>query len=283
MQVDVFADAPFTGNPLAVFPDAAELTRAQMQAIAREMNLSETAFVAGVEGDSYRVRIFTPAQELPFAGHPTLGTAWVLRHLGRLSGEEVFQRSEAGTTRVRAEDELLWFEREGRSEEDLDESKVGVERALAAALGIDAQDVGLEARELGRAGRLGPAFADTGLRQLMLPLRDRDALARCRPRVDALTGVAPKGAYCFTASRAGEVRARGFFPGVGVGEDAGTGSAAAALGLYLARRVGSIQLQVIQGVEIGRTSRIALRAEPGRAEVGGRCRLVLTGLLEQVP
>src|SRR5215212_6633987 len=82
VQVDVFADRAFEGNPLAVFPQARALTATQMQSIAREMNLSETSFVTASSGDSYDVRIFTPQEELSFAGHPTIGTAWVLSDLG---------------------------------------------------------------------------------------------------------------------------------------------------------------------------------------------------------
>ena len=283
LQVDVFAGGPYEGNALAVFPDASELERGQMQPIAREMNLSETTFVTEVDEDSYRVRIFTPLQEMPFAGHPTIGTAWVLRHLGRLRADEIVQLSPAGSTTVRAQGERLWFERGGEAEADLDEANLDADRAVGAALGLEPVEIGLEARELGRAGRLRPAFADAGLRQLMVPLRSPEALAACAPVPALVTELADNGLYCFTAARAGELRARGFFPGVGVSEDPATGSAAAALGLYLARRVGSIQFGITQGVEIGRSSHIEVRAEPGRVEVGGRCALVLTGRLERVP
>src|SRR4051812_18437050 len=100
VQVDVFAEGPFKGNPLAVFPDAGELSVEQMQAIAREMNLSETTFVTAIARESYDVRIFTPQEELPFAGHPTIGTTWVLKDLGFVGGENVRQRSPVGETVV---------------------------------------------------------------------------------------------------------------------------------------------------------------------------------------
>jgi trans-2,3-dihydro-3-hydroxyanthranilate isomerase len=283
VQVDVFADAPFEGNALAVFPDAAGLARAQMQAIAREMNLSETTFASSVEEDSYRVRIFTPDEEMAFAGHPTIGTCWVLRHLGRLTGDDFLQHSEAGVTKVTAEGERLWFERTGGSEDDLEARDPGHRSRIAKALAIEEGRVGLEARELGRPGRLAPAFADAGLRQLIVPLRDVDALIACRPRPELIAGLAALGVYCFTATQAGRVRARGFFPGVGVAEDPATGSSAAALGLYLAARLGAIDLEVRQGAEIGRPSRIQVDAEPGRVRVGGLCHLVLRGTLETLP
>ncbi len=116
----------------------------------------------------------------------------------------------------------------------------------------------------------------------MVPVRDPDVLSRCAPRPDLLGGLG-MGAYCFTATGAGGIRARGFFPGAGVPEDPATGSAAAALGLYLAERVGSIELEIVQGVEMERPSRIALRARSGHVSIGGRCHLVLTGRLEDLP
>jgi trans-2,3-dihydro-3-hydroxyanthranilate isomerase len=284
-QVDVFSDEVLGGNPVAVVLAGDGLSTAQMQQLARWTNLSETTFLlAPTTADAdYRVRIFTLARELPFAGHPTLGTAWLLRELGRIEGDELTQRSEAGSTRVTASGEELWFERSGSAEPDLDDTAHGGGRRLAEALGIDVAALGLEARELGRPGRLGPAFAEAGVRYLLVPLRDIAALTSCRPRPDLLEAVAPVGAYCFTAVGAGRVRARGFFPGVGVAEDPATGSAAAALGIYLAARTGSIRFDIQQGVEIGRPSRIYVRAEQDRVAVGGRCRLVFTGRLEVLP
>jgi trans-2,3-dihydro-3-hydroxyanthranilate isomerase len=283
LQVDVFADAPYQGNPLAVFPDAVHLQGAEMQLIAREMNLSETAFVTSSELDSYSVRIFTPAEELPFAGHPTLGTAWVLRRLGRLRSEEVTQRSGSGTTPVRLSGDRATFTRAGRAAKDLDDTRQGFAAELERALGLRAGDVGLEARELGRAGRLRPAWSDAGLNQMMVPVRALGPLERCRPNARLLEELELEGAYCFTAVQAGRLRARGFWPGFGVFEDPATGSAAAALGVYLADRLGNIDAEVVQGVEMGRPSRIFLRSRAGQVEVGGDCRLVLTGRLEHSP
>ncbi len=283
LQVDVFARRPYEGNPLAVFPDASELERGQMQSIAREMNLSETSFVTEADEDSYRVRIFTPQEEIPFAGHPTIGTAWVLRHLGHVKADEIIQRSQAGLTTVRTEEELLWFERRGEAEADLDESNLDADRALAAALGLQPAEIGLEARELGRSGRLRPAVADAGVEVVLVPVRDLNSLIRCRPNVAEITAIAPAGVYCFTAAQAGRVRARGFFPSVGITEDPGTGSAAAALGLYLADRFGDVRLELRQGVELGRPSIIDVNAAAGTVQVGGRCVLALTGSLEAIP
>lgn len=282
LQVDVFAERPFVGNQLAVFPEAGELDRKQMQAIAREMNLSESAFVTKSQSDAYDVRIFTPSEELPFAGHPTIGTTWVLRHLGVLRGNEIIQRSAAGDTTVAVDGDVLWFRRSGEAGRDLEERDSTASRGLAAALGIEERDVGLEARELGRSGMLRPAVADAGVEQLMVPLRNVAVLGALsvRPELARFGGT---GAYCFTATQAGRVRARGFFPGLGIVEDPATGSAAAALGLYLAARIGDVELEITQGVEIARESKILLRTSGGGAEVGGRCALVFDGTLSALP
>jgi trans-2,3-dihydro-3-hydroxyanthranilate isomerase len=285
--VSVFVDAsgnPLrSGNPLAVFLDPGDITRSQMQAIAQTFNLSETTFVTGLHPEAYDVRIFTPREELPFAGHPTIGTSWLLRTLGRIAGAEIEQRSEAGPTTVRAHGETLWFRRKGSSGNDLAERDPRIEERLARALGIEAWALGLEARELGRPGRLGPALADAGVPILLVPLRDVAALSRCSPRADLLAAIDAEGMYCFTATQAGRVRARGFFPGVGIAEDPATGAAAAALGLYLDARLGRIELEITQGVEIGRPCRLEVAAGPGVVEVGGRCGLIATGRLEHLP
>jgi trans-2,3-dihydro-3-hydroxyanthranilate isomerase len=280
-QVDVFAEAPYRGNPLAVFPHAAGLSVVQMQAIAREMNLSETTFVTSVTDDSYNVRIFTPTDEMPFAGHPTIGTAWVLRHHGVAKGDRLTQRSPIGETAITFEEDLVWLERQGTVEDDLEATDPLAVSLIAKSLGIRPNEIGMEARELGRSGRLRPAFSDGGLYQLMVPVKDLDVLGRCTMPADL--SMAAMGVYCFTATEAGRVRARGLWPGVGVPEDPATGSAGAALGLYLADRVGDIEVEIVQGVEIGRPSRMLVRAGKEGVRVGGRCLPIFTGRLEVLP
>lgn len=282
-QLDVFAQNPYQGNPLAVFPEAGGLSAQQMQSIAREMNLSETSFVTAVDGDGYDVRIFTPQDELPFAGHPTIGTAWLLAHLGVISGTSTTQRSAAGPTPLTQREGLWWFERPGTASNDIDTTRPGTSADLATALGLVEQDIGLEASELGGAGRLLPALSDAGLSQLMVPVKDVGTLERCSPRADLLKEVAGMGAYCVTAERAGYLRARGFWPGVGIDEDPATGSACAALGVYLADRVGEVDLQVTQGVEMGRRSVMRMHASTGRVSIGGACALIFKGVLQSLP
>jgi trans-2,3-dihydro-3-hydroxyanthranilate isomerase len=282
-QLGVFAEQPFEGNQLAVFPDAGDLKKDQMQAIAREMNLPETTFVTHQDEESYEVRIFTPSEELPFAGHPTIGTTWLLQHLARVSSDEVTQVSAAGETVVVADGDRVWFTRTGSASPDLQTKDERASEKVAAALGLDVRDIGFEARELGRPGRLGPAFATAGLLHLIVPVRDLDALGRVNMRVELVEALDAPGAYCIAPYKAGVLRARGFFPEYGVSEDPGTGSAAAALGLYLSDRVGDIDLEVIQGIEMNRPCHIGMRVGGGTVKVGGRCELIFAGRLEVLP
>ena len=279
-QVDVFAEVAYGGNPLAVFPDASGLTPEQMQAIATEMNLSETTFVTNVADHGYDVRIFTPREELPFAGHPTVGTAWVLRDLGRLSDGEVVQRAGGGDTKVLLAGEQVTFERAGSSRPDEERSRW---EAIAAAVDLTSDDIGLDATPLGGTGTLAPALSHAGLDQLMVPVRDPEALARAGSLEGPLRRLGLFGAYCFTALGGARVRARGFFPGTGVPEDPATGSAAAALGIYLADRLGRVDIAIEQGVELGRPSLMYVAARGDRVRVGGRVQPILRGELQSLP
>ena len=283
--VSVFhAGDPFRGgNPLAVFPEGGELDPSQMQAIAQTLNLSESTFVTGGDDGSYDVRIFTPGEELPFAGHPTVGTAWTLRHLGRLTGDSFVQRSPAGETQVIVDGDTLHFRRTGTAASDLEATNERAHLEVAKALRLDERDICLEAYELGRAGVLRPALTDAGLPHFVVPLRNLDALGRVDVDQARLEKLSPFGVYCFTAVAAGRVQARGLFPSVGVDEDPATGSAAACLGVYLADRVGGIELNVDQGIEMRRPSRMAVSATTEDVRVGGRCDLIHSGNLERLP
>ena len=289
----VFSDrrvpAHGSGNYLAVFPESGDLTDRQMQRVANELTtpeggrFSETTFVTAATGDSYEMRIFTPEEELPFAGHPTLGTAWLLRDLGRTSSPVVAQNSGAGRTRVLEDRGLLWFERGGRADPDLEDEHPSMRARIAGSIGLDGHDLNAEAREMGRSGVLRPAVANAGLEMLMVPVRDLKALQRASPDRARLGALPAVGIYAFTAVKAGGLRARGLFPAVGVPEDPGTGSAAAALGLYLDRRLGSVDVEVVQGVEVNRPCRILVRASDGVVRVGGDCELVAREPLTELP
>jgi len=273
LVVDVFARAPLEGNGLAVFPDPGSVDPALMQKIAREINLSETTFVTSAGGGAYDVRIFTPSDELPFAGHPTLGTAWVLRrHLGVLTGDEITQRSAAGETTVSLDGETVWLERSGSDGGDLDD--VG---EMLEALGLSKDDVGFDSAAIGGSpGALKPAITDIGVMQLMLPLAFPETVASLR----APAGVPyADGVYCFAPLGKGRVKARFFAPGIGVSEDPATGSAATGLGVYLGSRAGDVDIEIEQGAEIARPSFISVQARNGMARVGGGVRLAAEATL----
>ena len=283
LQIDVFCDSAYFGNQLAVFPDTGDLTTEQMQKIAKEMNLSETTFVSDVDDSGYSVRIFTPGGELPFAGHPTIGTSWVMRHLGWITGDNLVQRCKGGDTPIEWKNERIWFERTGTSRADLRDQDASIGATIAGAVGVSEDAMFLEARDLGRHGQLYPAMADTGVEQLLVPVRDVATLENAFPSLEHMKRLPGMGAYCFTAASAGSIRARFFAPEVGILEDPATGSAAASLGVYLADRIGPIDFEIIQGVEMGRESHIHVEAEEGRVRVGGSCALVFEGEISALP
>jgi trans-2,3-dihydro-3-hydroxyanthranilate isomerase len=293
VQVDVFTDRIFGGNPLAVVLDGRDLTDAEMQAIAREMNLSETTFVLpATRADcAVRVRIFTPARELRFAGHPTLGTAWVLATRERLpAGTARFALEEGiGPVPVELEGDparpaFVWM-RHG-------EPNFGPELAqrgeVARALGLSEDDL-LPGAPI-QSGSTGTAF-------LFVALRRREAVDRIVPNGPALVAaMRPQpelGVFVFApdaAPRARRVYSRMFVPDPrGTWEDPATGSASGPLGAYLVRHGlveadGTVAIVSEQGTAMGRQSlvHITLSAREGRAtdiRVGGGVVPVLEGTL----
>ena len=278
-QLDVFTRTPLAGNPLAVFPDARGLDAGTMQALAREMNLSETTFVTPSSVATRRVRFFTPAAEIPLAGHPTIGTWWLLAELGAVpelptdGSGQVTQETGRG---VLAVDVILAGGRpaEVTMRQALPEfgHVVDDRAALAAALGGDAALL---------ADGPAPQVVSTALPQLMVPVRSRAALTAL-PSGGAGGGLAAFlrriGTDCamlFVPDREGSraiAWCRMFAPGLGVPEDPATGSAAGALGAYCVRHGllparGEVSLVVHQGHEIGRPSRIAVTVRSAGAEV----------------
>lgn len=277
---DVFTERAYGGNPLAVLPDAGGLSDAQMQAIAREFNLSETTFVTpGSAPGRFRVRIFTPGAELPFAGHPIVGTAVVLQSLGRVTSEAVFELK-VGPVRVEIGDGRAVFFRDGAPE-------VRAPRVMADEL----------AAMIGVPGLAGPAFeAGYGTAFLFLPLADRAAVAGARLRLELWQAAEDRlwghGAYVYamTGARDGvtHVHARLFAPDLGVGEDPATGSAAAGLVGALAGPEGVHLVAITQGVEMGRPSLIHATATRAAGHVqgisiGGGAVVVGEGRLVRLP
>lgn len=292
VTADVFADRPFGGNPLAVFPDGAGLSSELMQAIAREFNLSETVFVLPPTDPAHTraLRIFTPAHELPFAGHPTIGTAHVLAALGEFPlaapRTEIILEEGVGPVHVTIEAD------KGRPGQIALSAPCPPEfgpsppahSALARMLGLAVDDL---------SGDWPVRAASCGVPFLFIPLLDRRALARASLQraawEEVLAGYWAPSIYLITRDveqPGSSLRARMFAPAHGVAEDPATGSAAAALAGILADRepepAGEWQWVVEQGFEMGRPSRLHLAAEK-RADivtsvrVGGRTVLVSRG------
>ena len=289
--VDVFTDRPFAGNQLAVVRDAEALSSGQCQQLAREFGYSETSFVGAQAGaGEYDVRIFTPEQEIPFAGHPTLGTAWVLRDLGLVTTPEAVQHCGAGDIGVRFEGDLVELSAEPR---DLaGPVPAPLVRDLLRVVGLTGSDV---------AGETW--VAGCGLSFVHVPVTE-EAVLRARPATGAVASLFARIAEAVgpvddlldavnVYAVSGEaptlrVHARVFVPGVGVPEDPATGSAAAGLGLALAAsgllpEGGSYDIG--QGLEMGRPSRLlgTVEAAAGRAtgvRVAGRVCAVARGEIE---
>lgn len=275
--VDVFAPHPLAGNPLAVVLDAGGWGAREMQALAAELGLSETVFVLPPDDGraDARLRIFTPRQELPMAGHPVVGAAWVLHSAGVI-GATAGLATGVGVLEVRVTGEVATME----------------QAPPQAGAAVDGEEV---ARALGVTAAATPEARvwSTGVPQLMLPVADDAAVAAARPDADALEALAARdgwlGVSVFALAH-GEAtltaHVRHFAPAVGVLEDPATGSAAGALGACLAaagHRDGDVtQLFVRQGAELGRHGEIAVRVEsrdgvPRRVQVGGRVIPVFEG------
>ena len=268
---DVFTDQALAGNQLAVFTDARDLDAEVMQALAREMNFSETVFVLPPEqGGHVRIRIFTPTVEMPFAGHPTLGSAFVLA--GPLQLEEIRLETGRGIVPVRLEREgpRIVF---GRMDQPLPTiapyPKVG---ELLGALGVEDSELPVE-------------VYDNGIPHVYVCLRSTEEVVRLRPDVRRLERLpAVLGVNCF-AGEGVRWKTRMFAPGGGVPEDPATGSAAGPLALHLARhgRIGfGDEIEISQGAEVGRPSALFARVEGSaerleRVEVGGAAMIVARG------
>ncbi|MGY4395536.1 trans-2,3-dihydro-3-hydroxyanthranilate isomerase [Sphingomonas sp. UYAg733] len=285
LTVDVFTDRQFGGNPLAVFPDAAGLTSAEMQSLSAEMNLSETSFVLPPETPSAaaRVRIFNRTSEMPFAGHPNVGTAVVLAQLGRADGPVLRFEEMAGLVEVELQRDAAGVANGAsivapRTLETFGELSPA---AIAECLGLEVADLVLTSHP--------PTIAGVGIDFVLVEVTPA-ALGRASPRLDAYrrayaaSGLSSDRLSIFLYARSGDdVRARMFAPMAGTWEDPATGSANAALAALLLRIGGGdeIAFETLQGVEMGRPSRLSVRAwrtgDGIRAGVGGTCVPVFRG------
>ncbi len=294
-QLDVFTSTPLTGNALAVFPDAAGLSEEQMQGLAKEMNLSETTFVFASDRATRHVRFFTPEQEIPLAGHPTIGTWWLLAEQGLPelpdSGiHRVTQETGAGVLPVDlqldrgAPTRIEMVQAEPRFLERVEDVA-----GLGAALGGDHTTV---------LPHPVPRVVSTALPQLIVPVASLEALQNLpsggtgSQLAQRLRAVGTDCAMCYTletVDAGADAHCRMFAPGLSVPEDPATGSAAGALGAYLTAEGvlrpadGVVRLTVEQGLEIRRPSRIevAVRVDPhGEIEevrVGGEAVTIIEG------
>ncbi len=280
--VDVFTRQRFAGNPLAILPDARGLDSAKMQTIAREFGYSETSFVLPPQdpANSAQVRIFTPEEEMPFAGHPNVGTAFALGQAATLwgapIGDELRFEEKAGLVFVRLQ----------RTAGQVVGAEVRAPRPLATAPGPDTAMVaalaGLDAAAIVSATH-APLFASVGAEFLFAEVVP-EALAPAsgqRDRFAALSAALGKPFLSlYLYARAGDaVSARMFAPLSGVPEDPATGSAVAALGALLQARAGVARLVVEQGVAMGRRSEIAVRSGADGTWISGHCVLVMRGEL----
>jgi trans-2,3-dihydro-3-hydroxyanthranilate isomerase len=288
---DVFTDTRFGGNQLAVLPEAQGLSDRQMQQIAREFNFSESTFVLPPErGHDRRVRIFTPTAEIPFAGHPNVGTAFTLATTGALGSIDtpltVTFEEKAGLVPITVERREGLIRCELAAPERLTLGRSVSAEIMARALSLTPEDILTRTHP--------PQVASVGLRFLFTELRDRHALERARPRLEGFEALAGDGmpANVHLYVRTGDdfdIRARMFAPFDGVPEDPATGSANCALAALLAgydpAPTGSYRWRVAQGVEMGRPSVLEVSAEKRdgeviEARVGGTSVLVSEGEIE---
>jgi len=273
--VDVFAPRPLAGNQLCVVPEPLNVDDATMQALAKEIGFSETTFVTESGGNRYAMRIFTPDAELPFAGHPTLGTAFVLVSEARVSSPGT-QSTAAGEVPIEVDlaTNFAWM-----TQLPVEFGRVFEDRGLIArAIGLEPDDLGSD---------LPVQTVTTGLLWTIVPVRDAERLSRAqrdgRALEQAVAASGDEGLYLFAVTDEGAT-ARMFDAGHGIGEDAATGSAAGPLGAYLAEyglagMPGSIVVR--QGERVGRPSElhVEVRDEGGRwrVRVGGGVHVVGSG------
>jgi trans-2,3-dihydro-3-hydroxyanthranilate isomerase len=272
--LDVFAERPLAGNGLAVVDDADGISDETMLALAQETRLSETTFVqsSGTEGADYRNRIWDPHEELPFAGHPSLGTAVAVARWRGLEEASFVQETGAGLQPIEVRKEngswrasMLQNEAEFGPELDRD--------AVMTAVGLRGEDAHPE---------LPPQVVSTGMPHVMAPVAAHDALSRALPDYATIFGLAePHGSiviYLAWLDPDGEtVRARSFTRTVEMGEDPATGSAAGPLGAYLHQRAGTGRLLIRQGEEMGRPSVLEVEMDEGRPRVSGGVIPVIDG------
>ena len=261
---DVFTDVPLAGNQLAVFTDARAIPEHVLQPLAREMAFSETVFVYPAEGEGHvRIRIFTPHHELPFAGHPVLGSAFVLA--APLQLQEIHLETGVGVVSVRLEREEMRIVFGTMEQPYPAVEPFGDEAGLLAGLGVERSELPVE-------------LYDNGVRHVYVALGSEQEVAELAPDLQALASFGA-GVNCFAGSGL-RWKTRMFGAALGVAEDPATGSAAGPLAVHLMRH-GLVppgeQIEISQGAELGRPSTLYARADESRVEVGGSAVVVARG------
>ena len=289
---DVFTDTRFSGNQLAVLPDAAGLSETQMQQIAREFNFSETAFVfPAQQGQTRMVRIFTPTTEVPFAGHPNIGTAFVLTETGELGSnivhESICFEEEAGLVPINISQKPSGQRQfELKAPESLTACPFKAVSTIADALSLNMNQI-IEKNH-------PPSAASVGLPFLIVELLNTSALADIQINTESFNNLLDEGSppyilvYTQNTSNA-DLQARMFAPLDGITEDPATGSANCALAALLAQysdlTSGDFCWEVVQGLEMGRPSRLRIRARKEYGSVtgswvAGTCVMMAEGFIE---
>jgi len=255
LNVFTYNGGALTGNPLCVFEDGAGLDTRTMQALARQFNLSETTFILPSTTANAHVRIFTPSYEMAFAGHPTLGTAFVCRDLG-LGGEQLRLQMQAGIIPVAADGNRWTLQANEPTWRDCTTPR----STLAGMLGLDVADIGER-----------PMWIKAGKEQLVIPLNSEAAVRRAKPRPDQFAEVSSEDghsmAYIFAPPVAGKTLARFFFPdGAAILEDPATGSATANFGGWWLATSQPLpcQLEISQGEYVARPSTLFLNVDAER-------------------
>lgn len=295
-QVDAFTDIPFGGNPAGVVPDATGLTDHQMQCIAREMNLSETAFVIKTQGETadFQVRFFTPAQEVALCGHATIGAFFVLAKKGYIEGTHgvkiVNQKTGAGILPVE-----IYFEKEEvayiymtQSNPEYKQTLKNLEE-LAKVMGIPIEDIGLNKLDI------LPQIISTGLSDIIMPVKSLRALKKIQPDWNGLAafsnhmGVIGVHAFSLETEEIGStLSCRNFAPGAGINEEAATGTSNGALGAYLIKNsIFDLNKERVliceQGYYMDRPSKIQVKLEGCKEDfvvkVGGKAVITLEGVM----
>jgi PhzF family phenazine biosynthesis protein len=298
-QVDAFSDVPFGGNPAGVVPDAKGLNENQMLNIAREMNLSETAFISPLQNHEadYEVRFFTPTQEVDLCGHATIASFFALASKGTITGEDnvkiIKQKTKAGILPVELYfkdskiDSVMMTQAKPKFVFDVEDIS-----ELAGIMGINVDDIGIEGYAL------IPQAVSTGLTDIMLPVKSLSALKSINPNYARLTDYSNNlniiGVHAFTLETEEEtstLACRNFGPAAGIDEEAATGTSNGALGAYLAKNnvlkfEDNITIICEQGYYMNRPSKIIVRLEGNKddltVKVGGKAIIVMEKLTSEI-